>query len=285
MSVFVSRDVIFCENENPFKSEKAEDVINEEDVWLPLTSLFEEEENQRRLGRIVISNPMTPQLIIGPLQSPVINNSSNFRDPPSSVVGEHSRQIPETVTPPSLQEIAPVPQSIDSGAEPVQVEERLGRGQRQRTQSVKLKFFVVNTTSKRTEKSQASTSTHSIANYVDCERFSPQHQAYLAAITSGVEPKSFKQAMEDERWNKAMASEIDAQQRNKSWTIEDLPKGKKAIGCKWVYKLKYRSDGTLERHKARLVALGNKQIEGEDYGETFAPVAKMGTVRLFWTLR
>jgi hypothetical protein len=49
-------------------------------------------------------------------------------------------------------------------------------------------------------------------------------------------------------------------------TIEDLPKGKKAIGCKWVYKIKYKSDGTLERHKAKLVALGNKQVEGVDYG-------------------
>lgn len=78
-----------------------------------------------------------------------------------------------------------------------------------------------------------------------------------------------------------MSSEIDAQEINKTWTIEDLAVGKWAISCKWVFKLKFNSNGTLERHKARLVALGNKQIEGDDFGETFTLVAKMRTVRMF----
>ncbi|XP_019093211.1 PREDICTED: uncharacterized protein LOC109129430 [Camelina sativa] len=77
-----------------------------------------------------------------------------------------------------------------------------------------------------------------------------------------------------------MSTEIEGHERNRSFMIEDLPIGKKAIGCKWVDTLKYRSDGTLERHKARLVALGNKQVEGIDYNKMFASVEKMGTVRL-----
>ncbi|KAL0411654.1 UNVERIFIED_CONTAM: Retrovirus-related Pol polyprotein from transposon RE1 [Sesamum latifolium] len=85
----------------------------------------------------------------------------------------------------------------------------------------------------------------------------------------------------DPRWCDAIAKKIVALESNGTWTIEDLPPGKHAIGCKWVYKIKYNSDGTIERFKVRLVILGNNQVEGIDFNETFAPVAKMVSVHTF----
>ncbi|CAM8926953.1 unnamed protein product [Rhodiola kirilowii] len=81
-----------------------------------------------------------------------------------------------------------------------------------------------------------------------------------------------------------MQAEIDALQLNDTWEVTDLPQGKHVIGCKWVYKIKRHSDGSIERYKARLVAKGFTQEEGLDYHETFAPVVKMTTIRTVLTL-
>ena len=78
-----------------------------------------------------------------------------------------------------------------------------------------------------------------------------------------------------------MNEEVHALDKTGTWEIVDLPAGKKPIGCKWVYRDKCNSDGTIQRYKARLVMRGDHQVEGIDYNETFAPVAKMTSVRCF----
>uniref|UniRef100_A0A2N9H044 Reverse transcriptase Ty1/copia-type domain-containing protein n=1 Tax=Fagus sylvatica TaxID=28930 RepID=A0A2N9H044_FAGSY len=108
--------------------------------------------------------------------------------------------------------------------------------------------------------------------------FLPHIQLILAAITSNDEPTSFSQAVKNPQWREAMANEIAALEANNTWTLETLPPGKCPIPSKWVYKIKYKPDGTIERHKARLVAKGYTQVEGLDYHETFAHVAKLITV-------
>ena len=81
-----------------------------------------------------------------------------------------------------------------------------------------------------------------------------------------------------------MQEEIQALQDNHTWDLMTCPPGVKPIGCKWVYSVKFRSDGSLDRYKARLVALRNRQEYGIDYEETFAPVAKMTTIRTILAL-
>lgn len=84
--------------------------------------------------------------------------------------------------------------------------------------------------------------------------------------------------MEDENWRLASRDEIDTLEASNTWDVVTLPKGKRALACKWVFRLKFRADGTLERYKARLIVCGNRQIAGDDYNETFAPVGKMTIV-------
>ncbi|GJR35000.1 putative RNA-directed DNA polymerase [Tanacetum coccineum] len=132
--------------------------------------------------------------------------------------------------------------------------------------------------------SRESSTVHSLAHYVSYDNFTNTHKAFLSAITSNNEPKHFQQAIQDPRWIEAMKKEIQALEQNKTWTLEELPNGKKAIDSKWVYKIKYKPNGDVERYKARLVAKGCTQIEGVDFHETFAPVAKLVTVRTLLTV-
>lgn len=82
-----------------------------------------------------------------------------------------------------------------------------------------------------------------------------------------------------------MQQEIAALEDNASWTVMELPPGKKAIGCRWVCKIKYYADGQVERYKARLVSKGYSQTEGIDYHGTFSPMVKMVTVRTLLQLQ
>ncbi|BBN69279.1 multidrug resistance-associated protein 9 [Prunus dulcis] len=94
-----------------------------------------------------------------------------------------------------------------------------------------------------------------------------------------VEPDSFEEADLDESWRCAMEAELEMIEKNNTWKLVDRPSNKPVIGVKWVYKVKLNLDGTVQKNKARLVAKGYSQKPGIDYNETFAPVARLDTIR------
>ena len=119
-----------------------------------------------------------------------------------------------------------------------------------------------------------------IGNYVSYEALSPAHKSFVASLQLVSLPTDWKAAKVDPKWRAAMIEEMEALSKNKTWVLTPLPRGKKAVSCKWVYTVKQNAEGKIERYKARLVARGYSQTYGIDYDETFAPVAKMNTVRI-----
>lgn len=124
----------------------------------------------------------------------------------------------------------------------------------------------------------ASNNTRPISN-MTYTSIDPTFSCFLSAVTKTQDPISFKLAVKSDHWVKAMNQELEALELNNTWSIMPLPPGKHVIGCKWLFKTKFHPDCSIEKHKARLVVLGCNQRPGEDYFETFAPVAKLTTVR------
>jgi histone deacetylase 1/2 len=105
-----------------------------------------------------------------------------------------------------------------------------------------------------------------------------------AYFSSTGEPSSTSEALADVRWKAAMDEEYAALLNNKTWHLVPSRRGQNIIDCKWVYKIKRKADGSIDRYKARLVAKGFKQRYGIDYEDTFSPVVKSATIRVVLSL-
>ena len=123
-----------------------------------------------------------------------------------------------------------------------------------------------------------------LSNFASYKNLSPYFHAFVTQLSHFEIPKSIKDAMQVLEWKDVILEEMRALEKNQTWELIDLPKEKRTIGCKWVFTVKFKSDGPLERYKDRLVAKGFTQTYGIDYSKTFAPVAKLNTVRVLLSI-
>lgn len=105
--------------------------------------------------------------------------------------------------------------------------------------------------------------------------------SYMAMVTSILdsEPSSYEEAASQQVWREAMQEEYSSIMKNDVWEVVPRPEGKSVVTSRWLYKVKHAADGSIEKFKARFVARGFSQVEGVDYEETFAPVARYTSIR------
>jgi hypothetical protein len=99
-------------------------------------------------------------------------------------------------------------------------------------------------------------------------------------LVQSSDPQSYGEAAGNPFWESAMQEEYNSLLENQTWDLVPLPSGRKIFRCRWIYRTKSAMDGQIRKYKAKLVAKGFKQVHGIDYDETFAPVAKMDSIRL-----
>ena len=125
---------------------------------------------------------------------------------------------------------------------------------------------------------------HPLSNFVSYSNLSPSYAAFSSQLSSIEIPNNVQEALKIPKWKEAVLEEMRALEKNNTWSVLNLPAGKKTVGCKWVFTVKFNSDGSIDRYKARLVAKGFTQTYGINYSETFALVAKLNTVRILLSL-
>ena len=250
-TVFLSRDVVFHESTFPFSSNlpKSLDLIP-----LPIFS----------------SNPNLSSVFIDfPSSNPSLSSLPISDDTIVQIHHDFDEDIQEFPDAPD-----PLHASDQPDQPPVALRTRLTK-----PPSYLAAYHCNQVSSAPIPTSFISGTSHPLQSYISYTNLSLSYKSFCCAISSIPKPIFYHQAVGNPKWQDAMDAEIKALEANNTWTITNLPPGKKPIGCKWVYMVKYKSDGLVERYKAKLAAKGFTQKEGLDYIDTFSLVANLAFVK------
>ena len=123
-----------------------------------------------------------------------------------------------------------------------------------------------------------------IDHFVSYECLSPTYRTFALVVSSESLPHTYHEALQVPEWKADMDLEYHALVQRGTWDLVPRPNDANIVTCKWVFTLKYHPDGTVAHHKARLVARGLTQAHGIDYIETFSPIVRMNSIRIFLSL-
>lgn len=201
--LFVSRDVVFVENVFPY--------------------IQKDRDEQWKTGNNVVDDCLAEE-----------ESEYYYRMPEQEKGDEQIQNVIEPNGTTQEHDVTVTMGGVTEAEQDQQPKELLGQGHREKRGSVLLRDFVLHTVKVMSPSANSLGHRHSsgspypIAQYVNCDKFSMHHRAFLAAITTGVEPKSFAEAVKDERWRDAMKKEIQALEDNGTWTVKLLPSGKRS---------------------------------------------------------
>ena len=120
-----------------------------------------------------------------------------------------------------------------------------------------------------------------ISNFVGYDHLSQSIKALVTHLSYIEVPAIIYEALKDAKWRDAVLEEMSALKKNGTWEILESLSEKHIVGCKWIFTVKYKADGSIDKFKARLIAKGFTQSYGIDYQEMFALVAKLNII---WVL-
>ncbi|XP_068477195.1 uncharacterized protein [Phaseolus vulgaris] len=229
--------------------------------WKVLVDMISKQKSNESEKMTVASSNLDECIVNQPIASPIpAKEDATLTDDFDHTINDSDPCI-EASTLPADPPSRPTETAPSVSSPPLTAAVPLGRGHRAKLPSVRLRDFVAATTIPSSPSVPSPPSTESsgvsypIHDFVNCDSFSKHHQSFLASLHTEQEPLFFSQAVREPRWRDAMAQEIHALELNDTWKLTALPPGKKALGCKWIYKIKYNSDGTIERFKARLLVV------------------------------